>query len=161
MNFKNPIFIVLAIVLSCSGASAAEAVWPKNSASDLSIFVASMRFRIYAEYCSVRVPQLKPQFEILVENLNARIAGISKGLLATDIFDGMNDKPVPAAIINAFEDSLHDSKHNLERREAASVCPKALQNFGEMDDESLRSDLTDIFTAVQTMIQNLEKESAR
>jgi len=161
MNFRNSVFIALAIVLIASVASAAEVVWPENSASDLSIFVTLLRFRIYADHCSAMVPELKPKFESLMENLSSHIQGISKGLLASDAFEDMKDKPVPAEIIDAFKDSFDDTKHNFERLDAASVCPKALQNLGAMDEESLQSDLTETLTAVQNMIRNLEKEGAR
>jgi uncharacterized protein YfkK (UPF0435 family) len=120
-----------------------------------------LRFRIYKDHCSARVPQLKPQFESLIENLNSRIQDISKGLLAADAFKGMKDKPVPAEILDALTDSFDDTRHNVERLDAASICPKTLQNFGEMDDESLKSGLTEALTAVQNMIQKLEKTSAR
>lgn len=153
-------FIALAILLVAPVSSASEVVWPKDSASDLSIFVALLRFRIYADHCSAKVPQLKPKFESLMENLNSHIQGISKGLLASDTFKGMKDKPVPAEIIDAFKDSFDDVKHNFERLDAASICPKTLQDLGEMDDESLKSGLTDILTAVQNMTRKLEKESA-
>ncbi len=161
MNLKKSVFIALAIALTTSVAPAAEVVWPKNSASDLSIFVTILRFRIYADHCSTKVPQLKPKFESLMENLNSYIRDISKGLLASDAFKGMKDKPVPAEIIDALKDSFDDVRHNVERLDAASICPKTLQNFGEMDDESLKSGLTEALTAVQNMIQKLEKQSAR
>jgi hypothetical protein len=161
MTFKNPALIALSIVLTISAAPAAEAMWPKNSGSDLSIFVTSQRYRIYADHCSARIPQLKPQFESLMENLNNRIQGISKGLLASDLFKGMKDMPVPAAIVFALKDTLHDAEYNVERQDAAFICPKTLQNLSEMDDESLKSELTDTLTAVQNMTRNLEKASAR
>jgi len=155
------VFIALAVVLTIPVTSAAEAVWPKNSASDLSIFVTLMGFRIYADHCSSKVPQLKPEFESLMADLDDHIQGISKGLLASDVFKGMKDKPVPARIIDGFKDSFDDAKHNFERRDAASVCSKTLRDLGEMDDESLKSGLIDSLTAVQNMIRNIEKESAR
>jgi hypothetical protein len=151
----------LAIALTTSVATAAEAVWPKSSASDLSIFVTILRFRIYADHCSVEVPQLRQKFEILVENLNSRIQAISKELLASDEFKDINDKPVPADISYALKDSFDDVRHNVERLDAASICPNTLQNFVEMDDELLRSGLTANLTAIQNMIHKLEKEGAR
>ncbi len=134
---------------------------PKNSASDISIFVTMLRFRIYADHCSAKAPELKPKFETLIGNLNDRIQDISKGLLASDVFMGMKDKPVPVEIVDAFKDSFDDVRHNVERLGAASICPKTLRSFGEMDDESLKSGLTEALTAVQNMIQNLEKQGAR
>lgn len=154
-------FFVLVIVLTGQVASTAEAVWPVSSASELSKFLTLLRFRIYADHCSVSVPQLKPQFDRAIEDLNSRIQDISKGLLAADAFKDMKDKPVPAEIIDAFKDSFNDSKHNFERQDAASICPKTLQRLGETDDESLKSGLTDILTAVQTMTRNVEMESRR
>jgi hypothetical protein len=151
----------LAIVLTASVASAAEAVWPKNSAGDLSIFVTLLPFRIYADHCSAKVPQLKPEFDILLEDMNTHVHRISRNLLASDVFKGMKDAPVPAQIIDAFKDSFDDVKHNFERQDAASSCPKALQIIGEVDDRSLESDLSGILTAVQNMIRKLEKSSAR
>jgi len=161
MNFRNSAIIALAIFLTASGASAAEEVWPRSSASDLSIYVTLLRFRIYADHCSANVPQLKPKFASLMEDLNGQIQGISKGLLASEEFKGMEGKPVPEAIIDAFRDSFDDSKHNFERQDAASICPKTLQNLGEMDDESLKSGLKETLTAVQKMIRNMENEGAR
>ena len=161
MSFKKSTFLALAIVLVTSVTSAAESVWPKNSASDLSTFLVLQRYRIYADHCSVQMPQLQPQFASLMDSLNSRIQDISKGLLASEVFRGMKDKPVPAEIVFALEDMLDDSKHNFERQEAASICPKTLQNLGEIDDESLKVRLSEILSSVQNMTQNLEKGSAR
>jgi hypothetical protein len=161
MNLKKSVFITLAIALTTSVTAADEAVWPKDSASDLSIFVTILRFRIYADHCSAKVPQLKPKFESLMGNLNSHIQEISKGLLASDVFKSMKDKPVPVEIVDALKDSFDDVRHNVERLDAASICPRTLQNFGEMDDESLKSGLMAVLTAVQNMIQKLEKQSAR
>jgi hypothetical protein len=161
MNFRNSLFIALAVLLGTSVASAAEPVWPRNSASDFSIFVTLLRFRIYADHCSAEVPRLKPEFEGLMKDLNTHVQDISKGLLASDEFKGMNDTPVPTEIVDAFKDSFHDTKHNFERRDAASICPETLQSLGEMDDESLKSGLTQVLTAVQNMTRNLEQEGTR
>ncbi len=161
MNLKNSVFVALAIFLNTSVTLSAEAVWPKNSASDLSIFVTTLRFRIYADHCSAKVPQLKPQFESLMETLSSHIQGISKGLLASDVFEGMKEKPVPVEIIDALKDSFDDVKHNFERLDAASICPKTLQSLDEMDDESLKSALVEILAAVRNMIRRLDKQSAR
>jgi hypothetical protein len=161
MNVRRFLFIAIAIASTSSVAPAAEAMWPRNSASDLSMFLSMLRFRIHADHCSAKVPPLRPQFESLMENLSSRIQGIAKGLLASDVFKGMGGKPVPDEIVDAFKDSFEDVKHNFERQDAASVCPKTLQSFVGMDDESLKSGLTDIFTAVQNMTRKLEQQSAR
>jgi hypothetical protein len=161
MTFRNSVFIALAIVLTITVASAGEAAWPKNSASELSIFLTLQRFQIYADHCSANVPLLKPEFDSVMENLNSHIQGISKGLLASDVFKGMKDKPVPAEIIFALKDSVDDSKHDFERLDAASACPRKLQNLGEMSDDSLKSALRETLAAVQNMIRALEKQSAR
>jgi hypothetical protein len=155
------LIIALAMALTTSAATAAEEVWPKNSASDVSIFVTILRFQIYADHCAAKVPQLKPKFESLMEDLNSRIQGISKGLLASEEFMGMKDKQVPVEIIDALKDSFDDVKHNFERLDAASICPKTLQNFRDMDNEALISGVTANFTGVQNMIQRMEKEGAR
>jgi len=160
-NFKYSLFITLAVALTTSVTIAAEPQWPKNSASDVSVFVTMLRFRIYADHCSANVPELKPMFESLMENLNNRIHGVSKALLASDEFKGMKERPVPVELIDALKDSYHDLQHNFERLDAASVCPKTLQNLGEMDDESLRSGLTANLTAVLNMSQKLDKSNAR
>jgi hypothetical protein len=151
--------VALAIVLTTSAASAAEAAWPKDSASDLSEFVTLLRFRIYADHCSARVPRLKPQFESVLEDLDNHLHAISKDLLASDVFKGMKDQPVPVEIINAFQDSFDDTRHNFERQDAASVCPTLLLNLGEMNIDSLKSDLAQALTAIRTMIRNLEKQA--
>lgn len=153
--------VVIAVLLTAPVAPAAEEAWPRNSASDLSIFVTLLGFQIRADHCSTEIPRLKPQFAGLMEDLGSRVRGISKGLLASDVFKGMQDKPVPAPIIDAFKDSFHDAKHNLERRDAASVCPTTLQDLGDVDDEMLESGLTETLKAVQNMMRNLERESAR
>ena len=161
INLTKAVIIAMAIALHTSVATAAEEVWPKNSASDVSIFVTILRFRIYADHCSAKVPRLKPKFESLMEDMNSRIQGISNGLLASKEFMGMKDKPVPVEIIDALKDSFDDVKHNFERLDAASICPETLQAFSEMDNESLMSGLTVNLTGVQNMIQRMEKASAR
>jgi hypothetical protein len=161
MNAKNPAFRALAIFAMASVTSAAEMSWPANSASDFSVFVTLQRFRIYADQCSDKVPRLKPRFDSLIEDLSGQINGISRSLLSSDVFRGMKTKPVPAAISFAFKDSLEDARRNVERQDADAICPTKLQSLGEMDEESLRSDLTQTLLAVQRMIQNLDKEGAR
>ena len=161
MKIRNPAIIVLALVLSASVTSAAEALWPQDSASDFSVFVTLLRFRINADHCSAKVPELKPKFDSLMEDVTTHVQGIAKGLLASDKFMDMKDKPVPVEIIDAFRDSFDDTRHNFERRDAALICPQTLQDLGEMDDESLKSGLTEILTGVQVMIRNLEKKGAR
>jgi hypothetical protein len=73
----------------------------------------------------------------------------------------MKDKLVPVEIIDALKHSFHDVTHNVERLDAASICSKALQNFGEIDNEALKAALTANLTAVQNMSQNLEKARVR
>jgi hypothetical protein len=160
MNFRKSLVIALAL-FSAPIASAAELDWPRNSASEFSRFVTLQRFRIYADHCSVQVPHLKPGFDGLMEEVVRRVQGIAKGVLATDAFNGIKDKPVPVPIIDAFKDSFHDVTHNVERRDAASLCPEMLQSLGEVDDETLRSSLTGVLTAVQNMSRNLERDVAR
>lgn len=159
-NAKS-LFMALTAVLTTAVAPAAEAVWPKNSASEFSIYVTLLRFRIYADHCSAELPQLKPKFETLVEHMTSRVQGISQSLLASEVFKGMKGTPVPDEIVDGFKDGLDDIKHNFERRDAASICPKTLQSLGEMDDESLKSDLSGILKSAQNMIRNIEKATAR
>jgi hypothetical protein len=155
------VFIALVLAVTSSVAPAAEAVWPKNSARELSIFVTLLRYRIHADHCSAKVPQLMPKFAGLMEDLDNRIRGISRDLLASGEFAGTKDKPVPPAILFALTDSFEDMKHNVERQDAAASCPTTLQQFVEVDDESLKSGLTEALAAVQNMIRNLETEGAR
>jgi hypothetical protein len=161
MNLKNPVFIVFAIAWTAPVASTSEAVRLKSSVSDLSIFVTLQRFQIYADYCSSKVPQLKPKFDGLMADLGRHIQGISKALLSSEEFKVMKDNPVPAEISFALKDSLDDAKHNFERQDAESICPKTLRTLGDMSDDSLKADLTQTLAAVQNMTQKLEKESAR
>jgi hypothetical protein len=107
------------------------------------------------------VPQLKPQFESLVEDLSGRIQDISTRLLASDVFKGMKEEPVPEEIVAAFKDSFDDLTHNVERRDATSICPKTIQSFRDIDDDLLKSGLTETLTAVQNMTRNLEKTRVR
>jgi hypothetical protein len=152
-----PLSIALAMVLAAPVAAAAEPAWPKDSASDLSVFVAMQKYRLYADHCAVEVPGLKPAFERLMAKLDGRMEGVSKGLLAAPAFVAMRDKPVPPEIIAAFQDSFHDSEHNLERADAAVVCPKALKDFDAIGDDTLKTELNGTLTAVHTMIQKLQK----
>lgn len=161
MNLRNPVAVAFAMVLAAPVAFTAEAVWAERSVSDLSLFVTLQRFRNNADHCSAKVPQLKPEFDSLMEDLNIRIQEISKGLLSSDAFKDMKDKPVPAEIGFAFKDSLDDARHNFERQDAEAICPMTLQRLGQMDDESLKEDLTQTLVAVQNMTRNLEKEGAR
>lgn len=153
--------IALAVVATAPVALADEGVWPTNSASDLSIHVALLRFRIYTDHCSAHVPHLKPRFESLMQALRDRVQGLSVGLLASDEFSALKDKPVPVEVVDAFKDSFHDLRHNFERRDAAAACSTTLQRIGEMDDDSLKLELTVALTAVQNMIRNLENAGAR
>jgi len=152
---RRPVLVALAIAMTASFAASAEEAWPSSSASDVSVFVTMLRFRIYAEHCSAKVPGLGPEFESLMENLSSRIGRISEHLLASADFKGMKGKPVPARIIDAFRDSFQDVKHNLERLDAASVCPKTLRTFAEMDDVSLEAGLATTMSAVQNMSRKL------
>jgi hypothetical protein len=161
MNVKKPVFIALAIALAAPYVSAAEVGWPNNSVGDLSIFVTLQRFQIYADYCSTKVPQLKPKFASLMEELNSHIRDISTVLLSSDAFKDMRDEPVPPGIRFALKDSLDDAKHNFERQDAESICPEKLESLSQIDDESLKADLTQTLLAVQNMTQNLKREGAR
>jgi hypothetical protein len=161
MNFKNSVFLALALALTISVATAAEAVWPKNSASEVATFATVLRFQIYADHCSDKIPQLEAQFDSLMESLSSRIQKLSMILLATDEFSGMKDTLVPVEIFDALKHSFHDVTHNVERLDAVSICSKTLQNFGDMDDEALQSALAANLTAVQNMSQKLENERAR
>lgn len=108
----------------------------------------------------MRVSRLKPGFDDLMAGLTIQIEGISKALLASDKFRDMKDKPVPAEIIFALKDSLEDAEHNFERQDADAICPDRLRTLGEMDGESLRSDLAENLAAIQNMIRSLENEVA-
>ena len=119
-----------------------------------------LRFRIPAEHCSAQLPDLKPEFQSLTEDLESRIQVVAKDLLASDTFKGMKDRPVPAPVVNALKDSFHDMQHNVERRDAPSLCPETLQTLRKVDDATLKSGLAVILTAVLKMSQNLEAESA-
>jgi len=157
MYLRKSTLIALAVFFN---ASAAEAQWPQDSASDFSIFVTLQRFRTYADHCSAEIPALKPRFDSLIENLRSHVQGISKDLLASERFGGMREQAVPGAIAFAFKDSLDDARHNFQRQDATTICPKTLENLGVVNDDALKSDLTETLAAVQTMIRNLEKEKA-
>lgn len=161
-RFRKPALIAFgSVFMAMSVASAAEPEWPKQSASDLAMFVVLQRYRIYAEHCSARIPELRPRFDSTMRKLVTHIQEVSKDLLASGQFDGMQNKPVPAEIIFAFKDILHDVEHNFERQDAVVACPKALQKLGDMDGDTLKSGLSDHLTAVQNMIRNLDKERVR
>lgn len=157
MKFRTSAIIALAAAMIGSTMAADELAWPEHSASELSALVAFMKFRVHADHCSAELPELKLQFDSLMAHLESRTQAISNGLLATDEFMGMKDKPVPEGIIDAFKDIHHDLEHNLERRDAASICPQSLRSLGGMDDESIKSGLTGALKAVQTMIRNMEE----
>jgi hypothetical protein len=160
MSIRKSSLLALVIALTAAVVPAAEAVWPRSSASDLSVFVTMLRYRIYAERCSVEVPKLKPEFDSVIEGINSRIHDISNRLLASDGFRDMKSKPVPAQIIEALKDSFHDLSHNVERLDAVSICPKTLKDFRGADEESLKSSLTVALTSVKNMIQRLDEKGA-
>lgn len=160
MNLKTSSLAVLAVALTASLATADETAWPTNSAGEISVFATVLRFQIYADHCSARVPELKPKFESLMEDMNRRIHGLSKGLIASEEFKDMQDAAVPVEIVEALDDSFHDGRHNLERQDAATVCPKKLQDFGAMNDESLQEGLTANLKAVRNMMRKLGHRGA-
>lgn len=160
MNLAKPVAIALAIAVAAQVTSAAEAIRSTHSLGDLSMFVTLERFRIEAEHCSARVPQLKPRFDSLMDGLSRRIQGISTSLLSSDAFKDIKDKRAPAEIEIAFKDSIDDSRHNFERQDAESICPKSLQRLGEMDDDTLKADLWRTLMALKTMTRHLEKGGA-
>lgn len=155
MKPKQTLLSALAIGLIAQTAAATEAAWPKESASELSVYVALLKYRGPADHCAATVPGLKPEFEALMDDLGNRIQRIAQDVLAGERFTGMKGKPVPEEIIRAFKDSFSDTRHNFERRDAAVACPKSLQSLGAMDDEVLQSDLTEVLITVQNMLRNL------
>ena len=161
MNFKNTVFLALAMPLTSPVATAAEPVWPKNSVSEVSTFATILRFQIYADHCSAEIPQLEAKFDSLMENLSGRIQRMSVSLLATAEFSGVKDELVPGEIMDALKHSFHDMAHNVESLDAASICSKTLLNFADMDDEALKLSLTANLTAVQNMSQKIEEARAR
>jgi hypothetical protein len=160
MNKGYAAFLALVITLTASNAHAAEAVWPKNSASDLSLFVTELRYRIYAERCSSEVPRLKPEFDNVIAGISSHLQDISRDLLASDMFRDMKSKPVPARILDALRDSFDDLSHNVGRLDAVFICPKTLKDFAETDEESLKSALTAALSSVKNMIQRLGEQTA-
>lgn len=161
MDFRKIVFLVFAMPLTIPVATAAEAVWPENSASEVATFATILRFQIYADRCSGEIPQLEAKFDRLMENLSHRIQSISTSLLASAEFNGMKDDLVPVEIMDALKHSFHDMAHNAERLDAASVCSNTLLNFGDMDDEALKASLTANLTAVRNMSEKIGKERAR
>lgn len=158
---RNSVLIAATIALTASVASAAEAEWSKNSVVGFSVFVTLQKYRIYADHCSTRSPQLKPEFDSRVGGLNSRLQGISRDLLSSGAFNGRGEAPIPADIAFAFQDILNDARHNFERQGTDAVCQKTLQVLGDMDDESLKEDLRQTLVAIQNMTRNMEKESVR
>jgi hypothetical protein len=160
MNLRNSLYAVLAIA-SSAVVPAAQHEWPKSSASELSVFATLQRFRIYADHCSAGIPRLKPDFDSLMENLGRRVGDMARDLLATAMFRDLVGKPVPEEVIFSLEDAFHDVGHNIQRQDAASICPKALQNLRDVKDETLKSELAASLAAVRNLIRNLENEGAR
>jgi len=161
MSIGRGAVVSLALVLAVPVTHADERVWPSASAGELSVFVTLLRFQIYEEHCSSGVPKLKPEFEIRVQGLARRIQAISIGLLGSEEFRGIRDRPVPVEIVDAFKDSFHDTQHNFERRDAASICPETLQRLDVVSDESLKTGLTEVLTAVRNMMRNLDQAGDR
>lgn len=160
MTSRKPVVVALAIALTMSAANASEVVWPRDSASDLSIYLALQRHRLHADHCSTLLPQLTPKFRSLMQDLDRRVQVIAKVLLASGEYGGMKNRPVPDAIVFALEDTLHDAEHNFERQDAATVCQKKIQTLSELDDDALAMDLSSTLMAVRKMIQNAENEAA-
>ncbi len=151
----------LAVALTISVASAAEAEWPENSVSEVSTFATVLRFQIYADRCSAEIPELGPKFDSLMQSLRDRVQRISTSVLASDEFNGMKDKTVPVEVLDALKHSFHDAAHNVERLDAASICPKALRDFGGLEDEALKLTFTANLTAVHNMSQKLGEARTR
>lgn len=151
----------LALALALSVASAGEAEWPENPASEVATFATALRFQIYADHCSAGMPELKASFDSLMKGLRDRIQGISTRVLASDEYHGMGDILVPVEVLDALKHSFHDAEHNVERLNVASTCPQALRDFGALDDESLRLTFTSNLKAVHTMSKQPEAGRAR
>ena len=158
---KYRIASALAVALMISVASAAEAAWPENPASEVATFATVLRFQIYADHCSGGIPELGAKFDSLMKNLRDRIQRISTTVLASDEYHGMKDKVVPVEVIDALKHSFHDVEHNVERLDVASVCPQALRDFGDLDDEALKLTFTSNLTAVHNMSLKLEEARTR
>ncbi|HWL62668.1 MAG TPA: hypothetical protein VNQ32_07715 [Steroidobacteraceae bacterium] len=151
----------LAVALAISVASAAEAEWPENPASEVATFATVLRFQIYADHCSAGLPALGAKFDSLMKSLRDRIRRISTSVLASDEYHGMKDKLVPVEVIDALKHSFHDVEHNVGRLDVASACPQALRDFGALDDEALKLTFTSNLTAVHNMSQKLEAARTR
>lgn len=120
-----------------------------------------LRFQIYADRCSGEIPELGSKFDSLMESLRDRIQRISTSVLASDEFNGMKDTSVPVEVLDALKHSFHDAAHNLERLDAESTCPKALRDFGDLDDEALKLTFRANLTAVHNMSQKLGEARTR
>lgn len=151
----------LAVALTIPVASAAEAAWPENPASEVATFATVLRFQIYADRCSGEMPELGAKFDNLMKSLRDRIQGISTSVLASDEYHGMKDKVVPVEVIDALKHSFHDAEHNVERLDVTSICPQALRDFGALDDEALKLTFTANLTAVHNMSQKFEEARTR
>lgn len=158
---KCPLAGALAVALTISVASAAEAEWPENPAGEVAMFATALRFQIYADHCSAGMPELGAKFDSLMKSLRDRIKGISTSVLASEEYHGMKDKVVPVEVIDALKHSFHDAEHNVERLDVASVCPQSLRDFGALDDEALKLTFTSNLTAVHNMSQKLEEARTR
>lgn len=153
--------LALAMALTTGVASAAEAAWPENPASEVSTFATVLRFQIYADHCSGQMPELGAKFDSLMKSLRDRIQRVSTSVLASDEFHGMKDKVVPVEVLDALKHSFHDAEHNVGRLDAASICPQVLRDFGDLDDDALKLTFTANLTAVHNMSQKLEEARTR
>lgn len=160
MDLRHALFLVLAIPMAMPVATADEANWPTNPASEVATFATILRYRIYADHCSGKIPQLEAEFDHLMEGLDRRIRGISTRLLSTSEFEGMKEEVVPVEIMDAIKHSYHDLEHNVGTLDAASTCSTTLRTFGELGDEALEASLTANLTAVHNMSQKMQEGRA-
>lgn len=160
MNPSAALLIFLVMPMATT-AAATEPAWPDGPASEVATFATMLRYHIYADHCSDKLPQLKPEFDSVIETLDRRIRAISAGLLSSSRFGGARNVMVPVEIMDAIKHSFHDMQHNVESRDAASICPASLRSFGDVDDEALETSLTENLTAVQNMSQKFEHARPR
>ena len=157
MNSRVLVAIALAAVAFATAVHPEEEEWSTETAGDISLFMVMQSYRINADYCSEEVPALKPGFDEFMKSLSGRIRGIGKDLLDSDAFKGMQQLPVPSALLGVLAAKLEETRSELEDLDAGEICPQTLQHYRSMTDEALRDFLRRTLAGIQSTIRTLQK----
>ena len=164
MNLKISMPLALVFIWVCSTASAAEIAWPRSSAAEFSVFFASQMIRDQIDECSPYIdsPALKPKLGLMKDRLTDRLKAISKELLESEEFRGINDIRISSDFVDAMKDHHDRGVRELQSVANPDLCLRAIAGLALMtndSDESLKEMLKKTMKEVRKVI--LEPGSLR